>query len=590
MYALSLPDTAKLRARLAALRVHPWLLFLAVGLLVWWPQGFNIGPNSSEDWYLLRDHSGSGSLFDAMVTRLFRDIPVWLGTHLTPHGFQGWQSMIMLLAVLRGALMYEVARRMVPMSRHFALACGLLAMFHPADSGYFWLNTTGVQFGLVLALASCVCALMYLDQGRRSQLAWTYVFQFMSSLTYSAFMPLMFAIPVGAWVLQKLRGLKRSPFYLLKVGGSVVLLLLFEFVMVKYGTGRDARAADVDLHEAGGGYLAVARRIVTALSDMGQDFQPLFVLPALAVGAFALWVAWDAGRRQERKETALKAPASWYLAVVLGLLALAVISYLPYSISTARDADRRQLLGAGLFAYSALMFVVFMALRCWAGGWRAPVMVVALVASLVTLSGLEKRSYLVDRYHAVETLLSTLATLAPAPPRHTFFVMNLTDRHQAFDILGIYHRQEPLFVALRYMYGDPSLAAGFYGMDDERAEYTDKGLTVRIHSDLVERQDAASQKANARRKKLHPGKAHDRLLVSYPRMLLVDYPVYQPARLLGPDWLKQRAPTPAAAAAVTYKVPVLAPRPTRRAIMCTMLEPDYRPAYCSAPPVRRVRK
>src|SRR5262249_40798043 len=88
------PDKGGLRVTLMAVLTHPWALFTAVGLLVWLPGGFNIGPHNPEAWTLLQGHKALTAIFDPMKARLFRDVPVWLGLQLTPHSFQGWQAMI----------------------------------------------------------------------------------------------------------------------------------------------------------------------------------------------------------------------------------------------------------------------------------------------------------------------------------------------------------------------------------------------------------------------------------------------------------------------------------------------------------------
>src|SRR5690242_14834821 len=92
--------TQLVNSRGASLLFHPYILFIALALAAWLPDGFSIGPFMSDDLMLFMTRSNSRHILDGVHTRILRDIPTWIGLNLTPHGFQGWQSVVLVLTVL----------------------------------------------------------------------------------------------------------------------------------------------------------------------------------------------------------------------------------------------------------------------------------------------------------------------------------------------------------------------------------------------------------------------------------------------------------------------------------------------------------
>lgn len=260
--------------------IYPYLLLLGVTLAVWLPSGFNIGPYKMEGLALLRDHSGDHGILDPMVTRLFRDVPVWLGLHLVPHGFQGWQAMLLLLTLLRGVLIYLIVKGMLQGQRLFALLAGLLALFHPADAGYFYVNTSGEQFALVLSLAGCACAVSYLYSNRRLALAGIFLFELLAGFTYSGFLPLMVVLPAGAWMLKWVQEGKRPQWlYLVFIGVAPVILVITTLVFISHGVGRDSSVADFDVYGVMAGYWFAVGKIVSGFADLVKDLKSTYLVP-----------------------------------------------------------------------------------------------------------------------------------------------------------------------------------------------------------------------------------------------------------------------------------------------------------------------
>lgn len=582
MRAQSMLRTAEaVYLKVATWVIKPWVLYVLVAIAVWLPDGLNIGPVGNEDWVLVRHHGGvNGSLFDAEVARVFRDIPVWIGLHLTPRSFEGWQLMFLLLTAMRGILFYEIVKRIVPLSRYFAVACGLLAMFHPADRGYFLLNTTGVQFSLVLALASCLCALVYLENNKWPSLLLAYVFQFLSGFTYSAFIPILFSLPAGAWLLSRLAGNKPSRTYLVKIGAGVAALLAVEAYSVTHGVSKDAHVANFEIGSILDGYLLQSERIFPALVSWGDRFEPRYLFTgflASLVTGILLWALKPSLEWRKQASPTLK----WCIVFTVGLIALAAIAYFPYALSTSRSSDRRQLLLAGLFIYTALLFPIFLMIERRVAGWRVPVLVVSLIALLTVLGGLEKRIELVTKYRSIEAMLSSIATVVPNPSRNTILVVRITDLRRIWELGTVYSRKAPLNTALGYLYGRNQVSAAVFG-HRYLAKVTERGLMVPVSSAalrLANDDDGDDEDDSGTRKNGRRSPTIKWMPIPYKRLILVDYRVYQPSGILGPEWLKRRASSKEAANAVAG-LPHIEKKPAATTAACRLLEKSFRPGYC----------
>ncbi|HLW73483.1 MAG TPA: hypothetical protein VKT74_00280, partial [Gammaproteobacteria bacterium] len=122
--------------------LHPYTLFILVALVVWMRDGFNIGP-VNDGWIKLEQFLSHSRIYNDSGIRMFGSIPRELGMHLYSGGFLGWQAALFLLTVLRAGLYYEIVKRLFPAHGALAIACGLIALFHPADDVYFWVDVTG---------------------------------------------------------------------------------------------------------------------------------------------------------------------------------------------------------------------------------------------------------------------------------------------------------------------------------------------------------------------------------------------------------------------------------------------------------------
>lgn len=546
----------QLHASLTERGLYPYLLFACVVLAVWVPGGFNVGPYKIEDLALMRDHGPHGNLLDTMVTRLFRDLPVWLGLHLTPGSLQGWQWMLLLLAFARGALFHAILRRMLPGQELFALLGGLLALFHPADSSYFYVNSTGMQFALALSLAGALCAVDYLDSGRRSMLAGMAVFEFLAGFTYSGFLPLTAALPVGAWVLKWVRESTRPKLsYLALVSAVPVVLLGVSLAFIDQKVGRDSGVADFHLHGVLSGYALAAKRLVLGFGTLANGFEYSYLIPLAVVAIAGLWVGWRAYRAEPMPAASLRL----HLVTVAGLLLLAALSYLPYSLSTVRFEDKRQLLMAGVFAYGAAVYVLLLALRphLYRSWLRAAL--VAVLAAAVTLAALEKREFLLGRYRAVEAVLAAVAQAVPNPASGSFILIQMDSGQQVRKVPSLYGKQISITVALQLLYGDETLQAGLNVFGKRQVAFDTKGVLTNL---------------------VYRGPQHhkQRVYAGYDRLIVVHYPRRGPARVLGAQWLEQKAGV--AKPEVPYAPGKLIHAGPGRSTACVLLEHDYRPKYC----------
>ena len=542
-------------ARWAPRLFHPYALFLVVALAVWIPEGFRIG-DTNDGWLQVGTVLQSDAAFRSNVARTFGGLPMWLGMHLDPGGFVGLQAVMLLFTLLRGVLMFEIARRLVPGNRWFALAAGLLAEFQPADRSYFWLGASGLHFAYVTALASCLAAVMHLRSRSRETLLATMALQFVSGFTYPGFVPLMVALPAGAWLLARVRGEAAGPAYLAKVNAMVAVAVVADVLLIHFGRGRDTAVADLSVMDALAGFGWAGANLVKLPFALSNGMHSRYWLPAILAGLFGLGTALIG---LGRPAAAPAAPPRRETAVACaGLFGLALLSYLPYSIATVRFLPDRTLLGAGLFTYAALLLVFFTVLRDdKPAGRRLAVAALALLSGYVALTGLVKRDFWVREYRQQEHLLSALATTLPHPPPGSFILVNLQSPADAHVLRGFTTREAAFIVALRYLYGDTSLNGGFVGFEDNRVRFDTEG----VHA----------------RKTMLPDS--DKLFADYSHLIAVDYFPDQPAvNPLDKTWLAQQSGL--WPGALKYAPPAPGAAPADEARICSMLEPAYRPAYC----------
>ena len=531
--------------------LHPYTLFLLVALATWLLDGFNIG-YVNDGWVQL---AAGKTLANYHSTRVFGIFPRSLGLLLVPSGFQGLQMVLLALTVLRGVLMFEIVKRLIPSRPLFAVAAGLVALFHPADEVYFWVDAVGVCFALVLALICCLAALVHLQTRSRESLATLLFFQLLSCFTYSAFLPLIIGFPVGAWLLRRAEGYRDSPLYLLKTSLLVLAFVGFEAGMAAQGFTRDSAVADVNLHSALLGYAFQSHMFGETLEDFFTSSMRVYWLVALPVGLAAWYVG--ASLYGKQGDMRLEGKRSWrfYALLVAGLSVLAALSYLPYAVSTQRFDNTRMLLAAGIFIYMIFLLPLFVLLPKYLHVKHAFAALLAVLAMCVVVTGLEHRQWWVSMYRTQEGLMSAIAAVVPDPPPGSVIVVNLHRGWQAKALAGFYNRRNAFSSALGLMYGDIDLQAGFTDFEQPPFVFDRASLEVRsqIPSDMG-------------------------LVVPYDRLVLVDYLPDGSAHILDRAWLQRWAPKGMDLSA--YKPGDYGSAPGEGAIICTMLEKDHRPAYC----------
>jgi hypothetical protein len=214
------------------------------------------------------------------------------------------------------------------------------------------------------------------------------------------------------------------------------------------------------------------------------------------------------------------------------------------------------MLGAGIFAYSALLLLLFTLLSRYAT-WRAGVFVLALLAGVVVVSGLKTRDYWVTQYRMQEGLLSALARAIPQPAPRSFILVHLQVPNDEKTLQGFTYRESAFIYALEFMYGDVTLAGGFYGFGDNLVKFNDQGMLTRPT------------------RQAHTGNR----LITYDRLIVVDYDLKtRIAKVLGRDWLINS--TDLNQDFKGYVPPTLDVTPANNARTCFMLEAAFRPDYC----------
>lgn len=530
--------------------LHPYSLFALVALLVWWRDGFNAGP--TDDGWLGLVQASHQVVF---TNRVFGELPRLLGLRLTPGSFVGWQAILFLLTVLRCVLMFEVVRRLVPRHALFALACGLLTLFQPADRIYFGVDYAGIELALVLSLASALCALQHLQGGSRVSLLAMLAFQFVSCFTYTAFLLVAIGLPTGGWILRRLQGGRDPVWYLFKVNAVMFLFIAFQAYLSFHGKSHEGVVMDLDARGvlAGYGYAAgmLWRAWPALLSGVRLDYLPLAAL----MGAFTYGTVLAWGSDSQESGAGLSA-WRYYAVAVAGFLGLAALSYLPYAVSDVRFDNARQLMAAGMFAYMAVLLPVFVLLPRHPYGRHASYLILALLAASMLVSGYEIRDRTVGVYRMQERLLAAVAAVVPDPPSGALILVHLGRPYQVHVLEGMEHRWGTFDQALGFMYGDDSLRGGFTDLYNGAPFAFDReGVTVNT-----------SLPVNQGRH------------VPYGKLILVDYLPDGSARILGRDWLQQFAPKGTDLSA--YQPGDYGRAPGADAVTCRLLEKQFRPAYC----------
>jgi hypothetical protein len=546
--------------------LNPFVLLALAAVSVWLLDGFGIGP-LNDGWVDLGLKIPHGHVLRQGVTsRILGSVPRALGTRLTDDSFVGWQCMLLLLSFLRAALFYDIVRRLLPAERLFALACGLLALFHPADNAWFWVDATGAHLGFVLALAACWSSLAYLQGGVRAWLFATVLFQFTACLTYTAYQPLMFAFPLGVWLLSWLQGQKPSWRRLIGVTALVFLSMAGQLLLLSHGVGRESRVADMHLHAVLSGYGAESKLFLLASAHAFSGFKPVYLLYAILPMLFA----WLLTRERGASEPPPQEPKPlFHMLMLAGLVALAAASYFPYALSDVRFGNKRQLLASGIFLYAAIAYLLFVLLPPCLARWPRlrkglPAAMLVLLTAATVVVGLEKRTVFVDMYRAEERLLAQVAAQVPNPKPGITFLVRVHKRTQVKQIPGFYNRPATLESALQVMYSDTSLHAAFMPASPARLRLAPDGL-------ILKRRLEKEQRVRGDRS------LHD-VTVPYAELILVDYPPRKPAGILGREWLQ--------AAAGKLDVSAYRPgeaftrKPAPEAVMCTMLEKKFKPKYC----------
>lgn len=539
---------AKLRGTL----LHPYALYFLLTLLVFLFSGFNIGP-VNDGWIKLGGYLADAPIYNINSTRVFGGVPRDLGMLLGGGSFVGWQSFLFLFTVLRGVLFYEIVRRLFPQARAFALACGLVALFQPADAVDFWVDVTGVHMGLVTALAACLGALVYLQTGKRAALLAMLLFQLVTCLTYSAFLLFMVAFPVGVWLLRWAEGRCADWRYLLRCCWFPAAYAVLQAVLVLTHSGHEGDVADFRLYRVLDGYgqesLIFLRNSAVWIADLHWTYLA-WALPAVVL-------TWFGARAAGAEQTPAHSRRYW-LVLCLGLLLLAVLCYFPYAVSSVRLGGRRQLFVAAVFLYMLALLPLFLWLPRKLKLPRLPWALTACVALVSALVGLEHRSYWAEAYRGEERLLAGIAALAPQPQPGTYFVVHLHSLKQARALGGFYNRRTALQFALHLMYGDHSLRAAFTPPSGRKFSFTPDRLDVTQHI-RVNRGGSSAP---------------------YREVVLVDFTPDGRLRLLERPWLQRFAPAGIDLGAYAPQA-LLGTEPSPDSKVCIMLEEALRPAYCS---------
>lgn len=550
--------------------LHPYMLYFICAFIVWSQEGFSVGP-VNDGWIIFGYFNNDLADLIKSSTRLFSRVPVYLSLSLGDGRFQFIQYIMFGFAVLRAVIVYEVIKRIIPSNEIIAISAGFIAMFHPVDNSYFWIGATGLHFSMILALSSCLFAVIYLESGKPRHILLTLTLQAMAVFTYPGFVPLVVLLPILAWCLYGYRGRGFSFVYPVLILVFPLASLFNHFFALSVESSYSNRILDTNSSFIDA-YLTAAQRMITTpvniLSNLPND-QLLLAFLGLVVTITTFFF------RQMSIKRKVGGPAedinlqdnfqfmteSKYLFVAgLGMLVIAMTLYFPYSITKLRYSESRVLLGAGFFGYMFIFLLMAALIKHISALKNLNTLLfsgILLVITFVCLSsGFEHRSVWLKKYHAQASLLGEIAEVAPEVPEDTFFLIILKDVWDARELQGFYNRELAFTFAVQHLFDDLSLQGGFYGFMSEKVMLDASGVKTRL-------------RLKGERETLH---------IKYERIIPITYSRNEGAKLRTIDWLVNHA-SAEVINTHTIKSPLIT-RPVETANVCRILESPYTPSYC----------
>ncbi|HET7396347.1 MAG TPA: hypothetical protein VFK12_07895, partial [Gammaproteobacteria bacterium] len=160
---------------------------------------------------------------------------------------------------------------------------------------------------------------------------------------------------------------------------------------------------------------------------------------------------------------------------------------------------------------------------------------------------------------AAESLLAAVATAVPNPASGSFILIQMQPE-QIESVPGFANREGALTAALRFMYQDDSIEAGFIKAPGKH----------RVHFG-----------ADGVQTNLFFGRKHhgdNKVFASYDRLIVMGYVTNQSVHVFNKVWLQKQIEVQDISTA--YDPEKLRDTGPHNSIACSMLEVDHRPAYC----------
>jgi len=474
---------------------------------------------------------------------------------LDPDSFQGWQWMLLICVFLRGLIFFKITKLLLPAYPLYAVACGLIAIFHPADDLTFWMDSIGVDFALVIALLCCYCALSYIKNGNRISLLFLYLFQLISTFTYTAFLGIILVFPIGLWILSRIEKSTAPSLYLLKVEFPAFVSIIFQIYIISKHNNRDGILLDLNMRRVLGGFAHEIPLLLTTLIGFFRslEFSYFYMALAPAILSYAISMRLLNPNKLDAS-TNNRMNIHYYWTLTIGLLVLALLSYLPYGIARiVRFGHDRQLLAAGMFVYAAVLLPIFIIAIPHQKNKRIGGFFLALLAIFVVVTGLEQRNPYLNNYRSEEGFLQELATVVPNPNPYSIIVVRL-EANRAKQISGLYNRRWNFQQALRFMYKDRTLQGGFAEFVNPFDFDTDK---------LIVNQ---------------PQDWNKHLESSYAQLIVLESTYDGSLKLMSNEGLQKFAPREISVEA--YNPKIILHEYSQNGIVCQMLERPFRPQYC----------
>jgi hypothetical protein len=462
------------QGQLFATSVPSWLIAgLVLALLVLAatvPIGFKDTPEN--DGWTVRNRLDQGGSIQQDAADSSRAFYFWIwpiAGWLTPETFVGHQVVLAILHWLRGLLAFLLMVALRPGHRRWALAVACVTLFHPADTGYFWLGSLNTNAQNVTYLLAALTLVVAIQRQRPWVAALSLVLLALALWSYEAYFLVLVILPV--FIVRSRLNSRLTTSVLIAWYALLTALALHKLVILANELGRSARVVDASVLAALASLaLSQARLALLGFLEAFSTLPTATTSQWVAVAGTFLLMA-GAGRWLGDSATAPSATPSaltWRQLLLLGVL-VSILGFVPYAVSDLRWIQLRTSL---VSAIGAAIVLITLPERLPTSSARTAVIQWALAAALTSLSlGGAVRLHQTAHFRVLDEqrILANISARAPRFAPGTGIVLLFEDSTAELRARGLARRHAILTSALQFLYDDASLVAFSLGEIDHPA-------------------------------------------------------------------------------------------------------------------------